>query len=187
KEFITANQERPFFLYLPFAIPHLSIQVPEADVAAYRDEIQEEEYVHKGYLQHPTPRAGYAGMVTMMDRGVGEVMQLLKDLKLDDNTVVLFTSDNGPTYDRLGGSDSDYFASADGMRGLKGSLYEGGIRVPLVVRWPGHITPGGETDLVAAFWDLLPTCCDIAGTTPPEGLDGVSLLPTWTGQPGQRK
>ncbi|MEZ5304412.1 MAG: arylsulfatase [Verrucomicrobiales bacterium] len=134
KGFIRANAEKPFFLYLPFAVPHLSIQVPDEDVEEYRNLIEEAPYKHTAYLEHPFPRAAYAAMVSHMDRGVGEIMALLKDLGLDENTVVLFSSDNGPTYDRLGGSDSDYFQSAGVFRGLKGSLYEGGIRVPLVAR-----------------------------------------------------
>jgi len=182
KEFIEANQDRPFFLYLPFAIPHLSIQAPEASVAEYTDTISEATYEHKdAYLKHPTPRAGYAAMITHMDRGVGEIMALLKALEIDEKTVVFFSSDNGPTYKRLGGSDSDFFHSAEPFRGLKGDLLEGGIRVPLIARWPGKIAAGSTSDHVSAFWDLMPTLAELAGTSAPRGIDGISMAPTLLG------
>ncbi len=187
KEFIEANQSRPFFLYLPFAIPHLSIQAPDASVDEYRDSIPEADYVHKGYLEHPTPRAGYAAMVTHMDRGIGEIMALLKTLNLDDNTIVLFSSDNGPTFERLGGADSDFFQSAGPFRGRKGSLLEGGIRVPLVARWPGRIAAGSESNHLSAFWDILPTFAALAGAESPADIDGLSFLPTLLGEGIQPK
>ncbi|MHC4253705.1 MAG: arylsulfatase, partial [Planctomycetota bacterium] len=186
KDFIRANRERPFFLFMPFIIPHLSIQVPESSLAEYRGRIPEAPHKHHGYLKHPFPRAGYAAMVTHMDRGVGEIMALLGELGLDDDTLVVFASDNGPTYGRLGGSDSEFFESAGGFRGLKGSVYEGGIRVPMVARWPGRIAPGAVTSHVSAFWDVMPTLSDVAGAPVPEGLDGVSFLPTLLGTEGQR-
>lgn len=177
-EFIRENKDRPFFLYLPFAVPHLSIQVPDADVADYTATITEAPYEHKSrYLEHPTPRAAYAAMLTHMDRGVGEIMALLDELGLDENTIVFFSSDNGPTYDRLGGSDSDYFESAGPFSGLKGSLQEGGIRVPLIARWPGKIQPGSTSGHVSAFWDILPTFAELAGTKAPDGIDGLSFVP----------
>ncbi len=186
-DFVDQNKDRPFFLYLPFAIPHLSIQVPEASLKAYRDIIPEEDYKHRGYLPHPTPRAGYAAMITHMDQGVGQIMARVAELGLDDNTLIMFTSDNGPTYDRLGGSDSDFFASAGEFRGLKGSLYEGGIRVPLVARWPGRIAPGSVSDLPSAFWDFLPTIAELTGTKPPKKIDGISFAPTLVGQPDRQE
>ena len=186
--FIKGHRQQPFFLYLPFAVPHLSIQVPEESLAQYTDEISEEDYKHKGYLKHPAPRAGYAAMVTHMDQGVGQVMDLLRELKLDDNTLVIFTSDNGPTYERLGGSDSEFFHSAGVFRGLKGSVYEGGIRVPLIARWPGHIAAGSVNDHICAFWDLLPTLAEIAGAGDriPGDIDGLSLVPTLLGRGDQK-
>ena len=185
-KFIRANKARPFFLYMPFIIPHLSIQVPEATLAEYKGKIPEEAHKHRGYLKHPFPRAGYAAMITHMDRGIGEIMALVKQLGLEDDTLVVFSSDNGPTFRRLGGSDSDFFQSAGPFRGLKGSLYEGGIRVPMVARWPGRIAPGSTADHLSAFWDMLPTLCDVAGVEAPNGIDGISLLPTLTGQ-GEQK
>jgi arylsulfatase len=185
-QFIRDHREHPFFLYLPLAIPHLSIQVPESSLAQYRDRIPEEPYDHRdGYLRHPFPRAGYAAMISHMDRDVGQIMTVLRDLDLDDDTLVLFTSDNGPTYGRLGGSDSRFFRSAAPFRGLKGSLYEGGIRVPLLARWPGQIPAGAESDVMAAFWDLLPTIAEFVGAELPAGIDGISLAHVLRGRAEQ--
>jgi len=181
-EFVNANKDKPFFLYMPFAIPHLSIQVTEKSLAQYKGKIPEEDYKHRGYLKHPYPRAGYAAMISHLDRDVGKVMSLIKKLGLDGNTLVFFTSDNGPTYNRLGGSDSDFFESAGKLRGFKGSLYEGGIRIPLIARWPGKIEPNTESDHISAFWDMLPTIAEVTGTKAPAGIDGISLLPTLLGK-----
>ncbi len=185
-DFIQNNKEAPFFLYMPFAIPHLSIQAPESSLVEYKDVIPEEAYEHRGYLPHPYPRAGYAAMITHLDKDIGTIMDLLKELGLDDNTLVMFSSDNGPTFDRLGGSDSDFFESAGPFRGLKGSLYEGGIRVPLVARWPGKIKPGSESDHLSAFWDIMPTIAEATDTNAPADIDGLSLMPTFLGQAGQQ-
>ena len=184
-EFIQTHKDEPFFLYMPFAIPHLSIQVPESSLEEYKDVIPEEDYEHRGYLEHPYPRAGYAAMISHLDRDVGAIMDLVKSLGLDDNTLVMFSSDNGPTFNRLGGSDSDFFESAGPFKGLKGSLYEGGIRVPLVARWPGKITPGQESSHLSAFWDIMPTLAEVTGTTPPADIDGISLAPTLLGSDAQ--
>ncbi len=186
-DFIRENKDDPFFVFLPFAIPHLSIQVPQESLDEYTDVIPEEDYKHRGYLQHPKPRAGYAAMISHMDRDVGKVLSLLKELDLDDNTVVFFSSDNGPTYDRLGGSDSEFFESNGPMTGLKGSLKEGGIRVPMVARWPGHIPAGSVTDHPSAFWDLLPTIAELTGTKAPKDIDGMSFVPTLMGQDDEQK
>ncbi|PQO32731.1 arylsulfatase [Bremerella cremea] len=180
-EFIEENAEKPFFLYLPFAVPHLSIQVPDEDLEEYAD-MKEDDYEHHGYLKHPKPHAGYAAMISHMDRDIGMILDTIKAKGLEDNTVVLFSSDNGPTYDRLGGSDSDFFVSSANFKGLKGSLYEGGIRVPLIVRWPGKVKPGSVSDHPAAFYDLMPTFAQIAGVKTPEGIDGISLVPELLGQ-----
>lgn len=176
-EFIEENQDQPFFLYLPLAIPHLSIQVTDESLAQYKDVIPEEEYEHRGYLQHPYPRAGYAAMISHVDRDVGTIMDKVAELGLDENTIIIFSSDNGPTFDRLGGSDSAFFESAGVFKGLKGSLYEGGIRVPLVARWPEQIEEGRTSDHISAFWDFLPTFTELAGAETPDGLDGISFAP----------
>ena len=181
--FIESNKSKPFFLYLPFTVPHLSIQVPQSAADGYSQTIPEVDYKHTAYLQHPTPRAAYAAMLTHMDRGIGQILSKLDELNLSHNTIVIFTSDNGPTYNRLGGSDSEFFHSAGDLRGLKGSLYEGGIRVPLLVRWPNHIAAGETTNWTGAFWDFLPTLCDMIGTEIPLDIDGISFAPLLTGKP----
>lgn len=187
--FVRDHQDRPFFLFLPFTIPHVAIQTPEAWLAPYRGRWDDPAYDgKKGYLPHPAPRAGYAAMVTRMDAAVGRLLDLLDELKLGDDTLVLFTSDNGPTHN-VGGADSDFFASAGPLRGLKGSVYEGGIRVPCIARWQGTIRPGGVSDLPAYFPDVLPTLLDAAGgaAAVPAGVDGLSLLPTLRGRADRQK
>ncbi|MEZ5393614.1 MAG: arylsulfatase [Bryobacterales bacterium] len=185
--FIREHKDGPFFLYMPFTIPHLSIQTTEESLEQYKDKIPEQAYEHHGYLEHPYPHAGYAAMVSHLDRDVGKILALVDELGLGDDTLVMFTSDNGPTYDRLGGSDSEFFESAGPFRGLKGSLYEGGIRVPLVAKWPGKIAPGATTDHQAAFWDVLPTVTEIVGADTPAGVDGVSFAPTLLGHPDEQR
>jgi len=180
--FIREHAAEPFFLYLPFPVPHASLQVPEDSLEEYADAFEETPYLgDQGYLPHPTPRAAYAAMVTRMDREIGSILDLLKELDLDQDTLVMFTSDNGPTFN--GGTDSGFFESTAGLRGLKTQLWEGGIRVPLVARWPGRIPAGAVTDLPSAFWDFLPTFADLTGQTLPVETDGISLLPTLEGEP----
>jgi arylsulfatase len=176
-KFVREHKDRPFFLYLPFTVPHLALQVPADSLAEYRDKFPETPYRGKQYQPHETPRAAYAAMITRMDRSVGRVMDLLKELKLDDNTIVLFSSDNG-AIDAYAGTDAKFFGSLDQFRGMKGDLYEGGIRIPLIVRWPGHIKAGTTSALPVAFWDLMPTLCDAAGLETPTGIDGVGFGPT---------
>ena len=185
-KFVRANKDSPFFLYVPFTIPHVALQVPEDSLAEYKGKWPDPPYDgKKGYVPHENPRACYAGMVTRMDKDVGRIMALLKELGLDKNTLVIFTSDNGPTY--AGGADSAFFESAGPLRGLKGSVYEGGIRVPFIARWPRRIKPGSVTDHVAAFWDFLPTTCEIIGAEPPADIDGISYLPTLLGEKSKQK
>lgn len=188
-QFIRDNKSKPFFLYLPFAIPHLSIQVPEKSLAQYKGKIKESGPYNSGghYLKHPFPRAGYAAMVSHMDRDVGKVMALLKKLNLDKNTLVIFTSDNGPTFDRLGGADSTFFNSAGPFRGRKCSVYDGGIHVPMVARWPGKIAPKTVSGHLSAIWDLLPTFAEITGTKAPKNIDGISLADTLLGNAKKQK
>jgi arylsulfatase A len=184
--FIRENRARPFFLYLPTTVPHLALQVPEDSLAEYRGLWPDPPYRgDKSYLPHPSPRAAYAAMVTRMDREVGRILDLVGELGLDERTVVVFSSDNGPTYDRLGGSDSGFFRSSGPLRGLKGSLYEGGVRVPAIVRWRGRLAAGSVSDRVTGFEDWLPTLLELAGAKEavPSGIDGVSFAPSLLGQP----
>jgi arylsulfatase A len=188
--FIRRHQDEPFFVYYPTTVPHLALQVPEDSLADYRGKWDDPPYEGgHGYLPHPTPRAAYAAMVTRMDRDVGRLMALVHELGLDERTIFVFTSDNGPTYDRLGGSDSEFFHSAGPLRGLKGSIYEGGIRVPGIVRWTGHIPAGQTSDLPTTFYDWMPTLMDLIGLpqSTPASSDGISFAPTLLGQPDQQR
>ncbi len=179
--FIEENQEGPFFLYLPFTIPHVALQVPDSSLMEYDGAFEEEPYLgDPTYLPHYRPLSAYAAMITRMDDHIGRILEKLDALGLDENTVVMFTSDNGTTY--TGGVDAEFFESTAGLRGLKGSLYEGGIRVPLIARWPGQIEAGAESDYVSAFWDMMPTFAEIAGVEAPSDLDGVSMLPALMGE-----
>jgi len=186
-QFIRENKDKPFFLYLPFIIPHLSIQTPDESLNEYKGKIPEEPYKHTSYLKHPFPRAGYAAMITHMDKGIGQIMDVISELELDENTLIIFTSDNGPTYNRLGGSDSEFFKSAGPFRGLKGSLYEGGIRVPMAASWQGRIKAGTVSNHTSALWDVMPTLCDITGIDIPENTDGVSFAPALFGKEDQKE
>ena len=178
--FVRANKAAPFFLYFATPVPHAALQVPDDSVAEYAETFGDEPYDgKKGYLPHAKPRAAYAAMVTRMDRDLGRLLALLDELQLRDDTLVLFTSDNGPTFN--GGTDSAFFASASGRRGLKCSLYEGGIRTPLLVRWPGKVKPGSVSEHVCAHWDVFAT---VAGAVAPQVAvegDGLSFLPTLLG------
>lgn len=184
REFVRANKDRPFFLYFSTTVPHLALQVPGDSLKEYEGAFPEEPYPGgRGYLPNRTPRATYAAMVTRLDREVGRLMDLVKELGLDGRTLFVFTSDNGPLYGKLGGTDADFFQSAGGFRGRKGSYYEGGFRVPLLVRWPGRIKAGSESDRVTGFEDWLPTICELIGEkgATPAGLDGLSFAPTLLG------
>lgn len=182
--FLDEHQDEPFFLYLPFTIPHVALQVPDSSLAEYDGEFDEEPYLgDPTYLPHHRPLSAYAAMITRMDDHIGRIMGRLEELGLDENTLVIFTSDNGTTY--TGGVDADFFDSTGGLRGLKGSLYEGGTRVPFIARWPGHIEPGSVSDHVSAFWDMMPTFAEVAGVESPAGLDGLSMVPALEGRADQ--
>ncbi|MBN2417590.1 arylsulfatase [bacterium] len=190
--FIEENQDNPFFLYFSTTIPHLPIQAPPAYVQMYREKFGEEEpYTGTGYFPHRYPRAGYAGMITYLDDQVGALVKKLKDLGLYDNTLIMFSSDNGPTY--TGGVDVDFFNSAgpfqNGYGRTKGFTYEGGIRVPFIACWPGVIRPGSVSDRISAFWDLFPTLAEVAGAPAPGDSDGISFLPDLKGRrnPGRHE
>jgi arylsulfatase len=185
--FVRRNQGQPFFLYLPFVEPHVAIQPPKEWVDRYPKEWDPEPYLgQRGYLPHPRPRAGYAAMISHLDDHVGRVVQLIDELGLGEDTLILFSSDNGATHD-AGGVDTEFFDSVGPLRGRKGSVYEGGLRVPTIARWTGKITAGATTDHVSGFQDVMPTLVEIAGGTPPDGIDGISFAPTLLGRGEQRQ
>jgi arylsulfatase A len=184
--FIEAHRSRPFFLYVPFTIPHVSIQVPDDALAPYLDWEEKPYWGEKGYLPYPRPRAGHAGMITRMDRSVGRILDLVSRLGLDENTIVFFSSDNG-SIDLVGGHDLKFFQGNGPLRGEKGQLTEGGLRIPFIARWPGKIRPGSSVDAPLAFWDLLPTLCDLARIGKPDDIDGVSFASTLLGGPAPRR
>jgi arylsulfatase A len=181
-DWIRANKDKPFFCYLPVTIPHAAMHVPEKYVAPFRKKFSDYENTIGKYSgpQVKNPVAAFAGMMVKLDEDVGRLMSLLKSLGLDENTLVLFTTDNGPH--KEGGHKPDIFNSNGPLSGLKRSLTEGGIRVPLIARWPGRIKPGSTSDHISAFWDFLPTACAVAGVPVPRGVDGISFLPALTGQ-----
>ena len=168
------KDERPFFLYYAMTLPHSALQVPEDSLREYAGKFPETPYDGSlGGIPHPTPRAAYAAMVAHLDRDVGTLLAELERLDLARDTLVLFTSDNGPT--NVGGVDPAFFDSSSGSRGLKWQLYEGGIRAPLIVRWPGHVRAGSVAATPCAGWDLMPTIAHACGARVPEGLDGLDL------------
>jgi arylsulfatase A-like enzyme len=198
--FIARDDPRPFFLYLNYAVPHAELRVPEDSLAAFRGRFPERPFANPeadekltgagpdvpslGYRSQDAPHAAFAAMIARMDRDIGRLSELLRERGLAERTLVLFTSDNGPH--REGGGDPDFFRSAGGLRGIKRDLYEGGIRVPMIARWPGTIPAGRVSDHVWAHWDLLPTLAEVAGARAPAGLDGRSMRLALRGerQPG---
>jgi arylsulfatase A-like enzyme len=184
-QFIRENQDTSFFLYLPFIVPHLALQVPddEPSLEGYKNSMDDRPYDgSRGYLPNPNPRATYAAMITRMDRDIGSIVSLLEELGLDQNTLIVFTSDNGPTYGGVGGSDTEFFESNKPFRGLKGSVYEGGIRVPLIVSWKGLVKPGSVSQHVAAFQDIYPTLAEIIDHPAGKKSDGISFEPELKGK-----
>jgi arylsulfatase A len=182
--FIDESKAKPFFLYYPTTVPHLALQVPEDSVEAYASKWTDPPYTGKRYLPHRTPRAAYAAMISRLDRDIGDIMRRIEELGLDERTIFIFSSDNGPLFDAHGGTDCEFFNSNGGLRGRKGSLYEGGVRVPTVVRWKGRIKPGTTSDRVSGFEDWLPTLLDLADfkSLTPKESDGISLAPTLFGK-----
>lgn len=177
-KFIDDNRDRPFFLYLPFTLPHANneagkkgMEVPDYGIYAEKD--------------WPEPQKGTAAMITRLDRDVGRILERLKRHGIDEKTLVIFTSDNGPHAE--GGNDPDFFDSNGPLRGIKRDFYEGGIRVPTIARWPGKIRPGTSSDHVGYFGDLMPTAAELAGVDLTARHDGISFLPTLLGEPGKQK
>ena len=185
-EFIQDNQDKPFFLYYPTVIPHVALHVPDKDLKPYLSlgwiDPPFTRAAGYGYTPHFKPRAAYAAMITRMDTYIGNLLDQLEKLGLSDNTLVVFTSDNGTTHLKAE-VDYDFFQSVGSLRGLKGSLYEGGVRVPLLVRWPGKVRAGSVSDYRTGFEDWIPTLLEIAAPDRllPQGIDGVSIAPTLFG------
>ncbi len=173
--FIDSNRDSSFFLYLAYTIPHannegipmgqIGMEVP--DLGIYEDK------------DWPEAQKAHAAMITYLDTDVGKILDKVADLGIDDHTLIILTSDNGPHAE--GGADPDFFDSNGPLRGMKRDLYEGGIRVPMIAWWPGKIAPGTESDHISAFWDFLPTACEIAGVELSEPIDGISYMPSLTG------
>ena len=188
EKFITTHRDRPFFLYLPFIEPHVAIHPPRESVEKFPVEWDTEPYRGEyGYLPHPRPHAGYAAMISDLDSYVGRVTAALAQAGVAERTLVVFSSDNGATHGapgikfHSGGADPKFFNSTADLRGYKGSVYEGGLRVPMIVRWPGRVKAGTVNDTPSYFADWFPTLCDVAELPKPAGLDGESLLSVMTG------
>ncbi|SEK32374.1 arylsulfatase [Parapedobacter koreensis] len=193
--FIEDNKDNPFFLFIPTVLPHAELQGPEDEhYKRYEHAFGETPYKGNGYGSDATvggyasvskPRATFAAMVSRLDAYVGEVLDQLDKLGLSDNTIIIFASDNGPH--REGGADPQFFNSSGGLRGVKRDLYEGGIRTPFIVRWPGKVAAGSISDHLGAFWDIMPTLVEITAAPQPRYTDGLSFVPTLLGRSGQRQ
>jgi len=176
--FLERHRAGPFFLAFTTTLPH-------ANNEARPDGMDVPDYGPYATRAWPAPQKGHAAMITRLDSDVGALLARLQSLNIARDTLVLFTSDNGPH--REGGHDPDFHDSNGPLRGIKRDLYEGGIRVPLIARWPGRVAAGTTTSQPVAFWDYLPTFAELAGATPPGGLDGVSFVPTLVGSPGAQR
>ncbi|MEG1545238.1 MAG: arylsulfatase [Tannerellaceae bacterium] len=185
-KFIRDNKDRPFYAMLTYTLPHAELNLPHDSIyQMYENAFEEVPYTKGGYHDSEKPYASFAAMVSRLDMYVGEVLAELKELGLDKNTIVIFTSDNGPH--REGGANPDFFKSYGPLKGVKRDVYEGGIRVPMVAWCPGKIKAGAKTDQICAFWDVMPTLAELTGTTLPAAGDGISILPTLLGKEGQKQ
>jgi arylsulfatase A-like enzyme len=172
-EFLDAHQREPFFLYFAATLPHANNEAGKQGMEVPSDVPYRQE-------SWPQPQKNHAAMITYLDSQVGQLLDRLDKLGLAEKTIVMFTSDNGPH--REGGADPEFFDSSGPLRGFKRALYEGGIRVPMIVRYLGHIAPNSTNDTPWAFWDVLPTLAELAGAPAPKGLDGISMIPTLLGE-----
>ena len=197
--FIRENtrKEKPFFLLYATTIPHAELRLPEEEIDACEGDFLPEKsfagcddgprYKQGGYGSQPRAHAAFGAMIALLDRQVGEIVALVDSLGIADNTLIVFTSDNGPHNE--GGAQPAFFDSSGGLRGIKRDLYEGGIRIPFIARWTGHIRPGSKSGHVGAFWDFFPTVAEMVGTPIPGNveIDGISYLPTLLGKKGQQE
>lgn len=199
----TASRDRPFFLFIATPLPHAELLAPDDDIMSrFKGRFLETPFAGSngnrggsseygpdaalaGYAPQPAPRATFAAMVTRLDRQVGEMVDLIDALGMTNETLIIFTSDNGPHAE--GGHDETFFASNGPFRGRKRDMYEGGIRVPMIARWRGRIPGDTIANRSHAAWDILPTLAELCRVDPPTGLDGISLVPTLLDQPGQRE
>jgi arylsulfatase A len=195
--FITRPDPKPFFLYLNYTVPHAELRAPEDAMAPHTGHLPETPFVNAaadgrpagatidgvslGYRSQPTPRAAFVAMITRMDRDIARLTAVLGERGLDERTLIMFVSDNGPHEE--GGADPAFFRSSGGLRGIKRDLYEGGIRVPMVARWVGTIPAGRVSHHPWAHWDMLPTLAELGGAITPKGLDGLSMARALKGQP----
>jgi len=193
--FIEANKDKPFFCFYAMVQPHAEMFAPEDKMAKYRGKFLPErsykgtdsgpKYRKSAYGSQPEAHAAFAAMVEVLDDDVGELVAKVNELGIADNTLIMFTSDNGPHQE--GGHDPAYFNSNGSQRGFKRDLYEGRIHVPMIAMWPGHIPAGTQTDHLSAFWDVLPTIAELAGQSVPRNIDGISFVPTLLGKPGHKE
>ena len=169
-DYIREHKKGPFFLYLAYTLPHGKYEIPADDPAL-------KAYADKDWTQRTK---NYAAMVTRADQTVGKILDLLKELRIDENTIVFYTSDNGPNQPFLKPLDS-----SAGLRGTKRKLYEGGIRAKMAVRWPGHVEANSQSEFICGMRDFFPTACELAGTSAPKNLDGISIAATLLGKTQQ--
>jgi len=182
------KRNQPFFLYTPFTLPHLELLAPEDGMKAYDGVLPEDgpyDQRRGHYAFQPKPRAAYAAMVSRIDKYVGMIVNEIKSLGVEDNTIIFVTSDNGTATPIW--NDKGFFKSAGPFRGYKTNFYEGGIRTPMIVRWKGRIKPGVVSDLPWYFADVLPTFAELAGVAAPKGIDGISVAPTLLGKGSQKR
>lgn len=195
-KFMEENKDKPFFMYYPSVIPHAELFAPEEYLEKYRGKFLPEKefsgddentprYKKGGYGSQPESHAAFAAIINLLDDQVGEIVAKVKELGIDKNTIIIFSSDNGPHIE--GGGDPDYFDSNGIYKGYKRDLYEGGIHAPMFVWWPGKIAAASQTSHISAFWDVLPTLTDIIGVPIPENIDGISFLPSLLGNENQKE
>ncbi len=187
RRFITDHKDSVFFLYLSCTLPHLALQVPDKYLDYYRNVLTGKPYTgDNGYLPQQYPNAAYAAMVAALDDYIGQIMACVQTAGIDSATMILLTSDNGATF-CIGGYDPAVFNSNGPFKAGKATLYEGGLRVPMIVRWPGRVKSGTVSDLVCAAWDMMPTFAVLTGQRTSPDMDGISILPEITGTRGQKK
>jgi arylsulfatase A-like enzyme len=183
--FIKLNRSKPFFLYMPYTIPHVALQAPDEYVKRYIGRFAERPYYgQRGYSSTKYPYSTYAAMITYLDEQVGIVMDHIKKLGLDEDTIIMFSSDNGATFN--GGVNAAFFNSVDGLHGLKMDVFEGGIREPFIARWPGKIPAGKTSDLISVQFDMMATLAELTGQKV-GNTDGISLLPELLGNSKMQK